>query len=148
MTALHLARGDDLERVLPLVAAFHQERALPLDEPACRAGLGPLLEGVPHGVVYLIGPARAPIGYVIISFGWSVTLGGMEGTVKEIFIRPGVRGRGIGSEILKELAKALGQAGLTALHVDLPRDDDRSLRFYTKLRFAPGPDHLRLTLSH
>ena len=76
MTALTLARPDDLERLTPLVAAFHDEAGIVQDDATRRAALTPLLAGSPHGVAYLIGPARAPIGYVILSFGWSMEFAG------------------------------------------------------------------------
>ncbi len=115
MTALNLAKPEDLERVMRLVGDFHQEEGINQDDPVRRAAILPLLEGSPHGAVYLIGPARAPIGYVTVSFGWSIELGGMDGFIDEVYIRPGVRGRGIGSEVLLSLPKALAGAGLKAL---------------------------------
>ena len=44
MTALHLAQMDDLPRLLPLVAAFHDEMGIKSDEAMRQAALTPLLE--------------------------------------------------------------------------------------------------------
>ncbi|MBA86036.1 GNAT family N-acetyltransferase [Thalassobius sp. S69A] len=146
MTALHLARPEDLDRLLPLAGAFHAELALPTDDTTRRAGLVPLLEGSPHGVAYLIGPQKAPIGYVVICFGWSVEFGGMDGFVDEIYIRPGVRGRGIGSEVLTALPKALAGAGLKALHLEVRTEDRRTRAFYEKLHFKLRDGYALMTL--
>ncbi|WP_319826436.1 GNAT family N-acetyltransferase [Thalassovita sp.] len=146
MTALHLARPEDLDRLLPMVAAFQDEHGIAMDDATRRAALDPLLAGSPHGVAYLIGPQRAPIGYVVISFGWALEFGGMDGFVDEIFIRPGVRGRGIGSEVLTALPKALSGAGLKALHLEVRRDDTRTRRFYSRLRFEEREDYMLMTL--
>lgn len=146
MTALHLARPEDIDRLLALIAAFQEEHGLALDDATRRAGLMPLLEGSPHGVAYLIGPQRAPIGYVVISFGWALEFGGMDGFVDEIYIRPGVRGRGIGSEVLTALPKALAGAGLKALHLEVKREDAATRRFYSKLRFQEREDYMLMTL--
>lgn len=129
-----------------MVAAFHAELGLDTNEDTRHAGLIPLLEGSPHGVAYLIGPQRAPIGYVVISFGWSVEFGGMDGFLDEIFIRPGVRGRGIGSEVLSSLPKALGAAGLKALHLEVQATDNRTRRFYERLRFQLRDGYALMTL--
>jgi len=145
MTALTLARPDDLERLLPLVAAFHDEAGIVQDDTTRRAALTPLLEGSPHGVAYLIGPARAPIGYIILSFGWSMEFAGMDGFVDEIYIRRAVRGRGIGSEVLSNLPKALAGAGLRALHLEVRRDNAKVRGFYEKLRFLPREDYILMT---
>ena len=145
MTKLILAGPDDLDRVLRLAGDFHAETGITQDETRRRAALLPLLDGSPHGCVYLAGPARAPIGYVLVSFGWSLEFGGLEGAINELYIRPGVRGRGIGSEILASLPKALGAAGLTALHIQIDRDNDALRALYEKQRFVARDRSLRMT---
>jgi GNAT superfamily N-acetyltransferase len=137
MSLLHLATLDDLDRVVPLVAAFHAEMGYDTDAAHHEAAVLPLLEGSPHGAIWLVGPRRAPVGYVVISFGWSVAYGGLHGVVDEIFVRPPVRGRGMGFEALNGIAKALGASGVRALHLDVARDDARTQRFYARARFQP-----------
>lgn len=145
MTQLSLAKSDDLDCLARLVGAFQAEQGINQDEATRRSALAPLLEGCPHGAAYLIGPARAPIGYIIVSFGWSVEVGGMDGRVDGLYIRPAVRGRGIGSEVLMSLPKALGNAGLKALHLSVKSEDDRAKRFYQKLHFQPREGHTLMT---
>ena len=143
--ALHLARPEDLERLLPLVAAFHGEEGLHKTDEQRRDALAPLLDGIPHGCVYLIGPARAPLGYVVVTFGWSVEFGGMDGFVDEIYIRPAVRGRGIATEVLSELPKALAGAGLKALHLEVGRENEVAQRLYARSRFQPRDRYMLMT---
>lgn len=134
--ALTLAAPEHLERLLPLVRAFHAEADIAQDDTARRAALLPLLEGIPHGSVYLIGPPKAPIGYIVITFGWSVEFGGLDGFVDEFFIRPGVRGRGIATEVLLTLPRALATAGLRALHLEVAADNPAARNLYTKAGFT------------
>ena len=143
--ALHLARPEHLEQVLALVAAFHEEEGITQDDATRHAALAPLLEGSPYGAVYIIGPTRAPIGYVIVTFGWSVEFGGMDGFVDEIYIRPRVRGRGIASEVLLELPKALADAGMKALHLEVDRDNDTAQRLYGRTGFKPRERYMLMT---
>lgn len=145
MTALTLAKPEDLERVLRLVADFHAEEGIVQTDNARRDALGPLLGGSPHGAVYVIGPARAPIGYVAIGFGWSIELGGLEGFVDEIYIRASVRGRGIGSEILGSLPRALATAGVKALHLEVDRDNAQARKLYEKMHFRPRERYMLMT---
>ncbi|WP_328598873.1 GNAT family N-acetyltransferase [Pseudooceanicola pacificus] len=145
MTSLHLAGPEDLQRLLPMVAAFHGEMEIDQTDEIRARALSVLLDGSEHGVVYLIGPVRSPIGYVVICFGWSLEFGGLDGFVDEIWIRPGVRGRGIGGEVLSILPKALAQAGLTALHLEVKRDDPRTVAFYRKQKFAPREQYMLMT---
>lgn len=140
---LTLARPDHLAQLLPLVAAFHADAGISGDDKTREAALRPLLDGSPHGAVYLIGPARAPIGYIALGFGWSIRSGGLDGRIDELFVRAGVRGRGIASEVLRSLPKALAGAGLKALHVELHAPDEMRLRLFSRAGFSrQADDHL------
>jgi len=143
--ALKLARPDDLERLMGLVGAFHVEAGITQDADQRRAALLPLLEGIPHGCIYLIGPSRAPLGYVILTFGWSIEFGGMDGFIDEIYIRPAVRGRGIATEVLLELPKALASAGLTALHLEVDRANEATQRLYLRAGFKQRDRYMLMT---
>ena len=133
--ALTLANAEHYDRLSALVGAFHTEEGLTTTTEQREAALMPLLEGSPHGVAYLIGPARAPIGYIVLSFGWSLEFGGMDGFVDELFIRPGVRGRGIATEVLLALPKALADAGLKALHLEVDVQNETAQRLYKRSGF-------------
>ena len=135
MSLLHLATPDDLPRLLPLVAAFHAEEGYDTDAAHHEAAIAPLLEGSPHGAVWLIGPRRAPVGYVVATFGWSVEFGGLDGFVDELYIRPAVRGRGMGGEALSLLCKALKEGGVRALHLEVDRANDAAQRLYARTLF-------------
>ena len=115
---LHLATPTDLDRLLPMVAAYHAFEGIESDDAHREAALRPLLEGSPHGAIWLIGPKIAPVGYVCVSFGWSLELDGLDGMIDEFWIREKVRGRGMGSEALAALQKALRDAGVRALSLE------------------------------
>ncbi|MFK7937767.1 MAG: N-acetyltransferase family protein [Roseovarius sp.] len=145
MTALTLAKPDDIDRITRLVADFHAEEGITQDHETRQQALSPLLEGSPHGAIYIIGPSRAPIGYAIISFGWSIELGGLDGFLDEIYIRPAVRGRGIGTEVLLSLPKALSGVGLRALHLEVDRQNTAARALYEKLHFEPRERYMLMT---
>lgn len=145
MTALTLAKSGDLDTILPLIAAFHDEAGIAQDDAGRRAAVTPLLDGSPHGAIYIAGPVRAPIGYAMISFGWSLEFGGLDGILDEIYIRPGVRGRGIGSEMLSALPRALAGAGLRMLHLEAARTDTRTREFYQRMHFTPRDDYILMS---
>lgn len=134
--ALTLAAPEHIERLDALVAAFHGEQEIVSTAEARLDGLRPLLDGSPHGAIYLIGPARAPIGYVIVTFGWSIEFGGLDGFVDELYVRPKVRRRGIASEVLQTLPRALAGAGLKALHLEVDREAEATQRLYKRAGFA------------
>ena len=133
--ALTLAKPEHLNSLTALVAAFHAEENITMSDEALTAGISPLLDGIPHGAAYLIGPPRAPIGYVVITFGWSVEFGGLDAIIEELYIRPGVRGRGIASEALIALPRALAGGGLRAIHLEVDRDNAAAVKLYRRAGF-------------
>jgi ribosomal protein S18 acetylase RimI-like enzyme len=135
MKSLHLAAEEDADKLLPLVAAFHAEMGFGTDAEHHAMAIAPLLGGSPHGAIWLIGPRRAPVGYIVLTFGWSVEFGGLDASVDEIFVRPAVRGRGMGQEALSGIAKAMKDAGVRALHLEVDREDENTQRFYHRARF-------------
>ena len=135
MTALQIATPEDMDRLLPLVAAYHAYEGIDQTDDTRHAALLPLLTGTPHGVAYLIGPRRAPVGYIVLSFGYSVELGGIDGFIDEFFIRERVRGRGMGSEVLLGLLPALEDHGVKALHLEVDRENAAAQRLYARAGF-------------
>ncbi|MEO1283651.1 MAG: GNAT family N-acetyltransferase [Pseudomonadota bacterium] len=145
MTQLTLAKPEHIAQLVKLVADFHAEDGITQTDVAREAAIMPLLEGSPHGAIYLAGPSKAPVGYVVLTFGWSLEMGGMDGFVDEIYIRPGVRGRGIGTEILTSLPAQLAGFGLKAVHLEVDRDKPDVQRLYQKMGFEARDRYVLMT---
>lgn len=143
--ALHLAKPDDLPRLQSLVARFHVSEGIQQSDEEREAALRPLLEGSPHGAAYLIGPRQGPVGYIVVSFGYSVEMGGIAGFVDEFYIRENVRGRGMGSEVIRTLIPALAEYGVKALHLEVDHTNDKAKRLYGRLGFDLRDKHQLMT---
>ena len=131
---LHLAGANDLERLLPMVARYHAGEGIEMSDEARAEAVKPLLDGSPLGAVWFIGPKMAPVGYVAVSFGWSIEMGGMDAFIDELWVREKVRGRGMGSEALAALIPALVGAGVKALHLEVA-DGNAAERIYKRAGF-------------
>lgn len=143
--ALHLAKPDDLPRLQSLVARFHAHEGIEQSDEDRAAALRPLLEGSPHGAAYLIGPRQGPVGYIVVSFGYSVEMGGIDGFIDEFYIRENVRGRGMGGEVLRSLMPALADSGVKALHLEVDRENLDAKRLYGRLGFEPREKYHLMT---
>ncbi|NNE80348.1 MAG: GNAT family N-acetyltransferase [Silicimonas sp.] len=139
---LHLAAPEDLDRVTSMVERFHGEAGIDSDAEHRETAVRPLLDGSPLGAIWLIGPRMAPVGYVCVSFGWSLELGGMDGFIDELWIRPKVRGRGMGSDALAALQGTLHEVGVRALHLEVARTNAGAERIYKRAGFHERPSNL------
>jgi ribosomal protein S18 acetylase RimI-like enzyme len=133
---LHLANLEDAPKLLPLVAACHTETSLEHDDQTRDAGFIPLLEGSPYGCIWLIGPRKAPVGYVAATFSWSLEFGGLIANISEIYVRPAVRGRNMGTEALLSVAKALQSSQVRALYIEVNDASTRLAGLYKRCGFA------------
>lgn len=143
--ALTLGKPEHLDKLVALVAAFHDEAGIHSTDETRRAGVAPLLDGVPHGCAYLIGPPKAPIGYVVICFGWSVEFAGLDAMIDELYIRPGVRGRGIATEALVALPRALSSFGLRAIHLEVDKDNPNAIKLYRRSGFEAREKYMLMS---
>lgn len=131
---LHLAGQGDLERLLPLVASYHAQAGIEADDDHRRGAIEPLLNDSPLGAIWFIGPKMAPVGYVVVSFGWSIEMGGMDAFIDELWVREKVRGRGMGSDALAALIPALEEAGVKAMHLEV-ESGNAAERIYKRAGF-------------
>ncbi|MGR3492958.1 MAG: GNAT family N-acetyltransferase [Shimia sp.] len=94
-----------------------------------------MLAGSPHGVVYLAGPRVAPLGYAVVTFGWSIEFGGLDAWLDEIYVRAQVRGRGIGGDMLFGLVAELRDRQVKGLSLEVDRGDAATQKLYSRVGF-------------
>ncbi len=143
--AIHLATEADFHRLDALVAAFHSETGAESTADQRADALVPLLNGSPYGSAYLIGPRRAPVGYLVVTFSWSIKYAGMDAAIAELYIRPNVRGRGMASNALHAICQALESNGISAFHIEVDREDPAAHKLYEKADFARRDRSCRMT---
>lgn len=134
--AVHLATEADYHRLDALVEAFHAEIGRASTAERRADALVPLLNGSPYGSAYLIGPRRAPVGYLVVTFSWSIEFAGLKAAFDEIYIRPNVRGRGMASNALHGLCDALESNGITSFNLEVDREDAAAQKLYERAGFT------------
>lgn len=142
---ISLAKPEHLNALLPLVEAFHQEVGVEQDSEHRHGAIAPLLDGNPLGAVYLFGPTRAPIGYMVMTFTWSVEFGGIKAGIDQIYVRPAIRRRGLASEAINSIGRTLRQASVRAISLEVRPDDAAAMRLYEKSLFHPRERYQAMT---
>src|ERR1041385_2635672 len=93
---LREASPRDVERLLPLVREYYAEDAYPFDEEAVRRALAALVSSPELGRVWIVLDGEDVVGYVAITYGFSIEYKGRDAFVDEVFVRAEHRGRGLG----------------------------------------------------
>ncbi|WP_107498021.1 N-acetyltransferase [Thalassobius sp. I31.1] len=142
---LSLCSPDDRERLANMVTQFHAEEELPTTDTERAAGIDILFSGEMQAAAWLIGPKSSPVGYIIVSFGFCMAIGGREALIDEIWIRPSVRGRGMGSQCLMAIMKELAKMDVQRVNLDVAADNPKAKMLYEKLGFRTHERYQRMS---
>lgn len=134
MSILRAATPDDLGRLWAMIEDSLPAR--PASGEAEKSALTELLSNPALGQLFLVGPSQAPVGFLALSFGYSIARGGRTASIDQIFIRERVRGRGLGGQILSALPAALAAEGIRHISLEVGSDDASAQRFFAKAGFS------------
>jgi GNAT superfamily N-acetyltransferase len=136
LPVLSVAEPADLDRLLPLVRAYHALEQIERTDDERRASLAPLLGYNPFGTIWLVLGDDEAIGYIALCFGYSIEFDGRDVFVDEFFLVESARGRGLGRRVFGDVSAAAAELGIVALHLEVARSNSRARRFYESLSFA------------
>jgi GNAT superfamily N-acetyltransferase len=114
------------------------------DEPAVRAALTQLLVNPALGRAWLIVADGTTVGYIVLTFGFSLESHGRDGFIDELYLAPEWRRQGFGAAAVELVSAEAQRLGLQKLYLEVERPNNDARRFYRRLGFA---DHNRFLLS-
>lgn len=136
---------DDIDILLGLMGGLHREDpwSVPFVEEEVRATIAELLQSPTLGRAFLIYRNELCIGYLVLSFDFSLEYGGKNAWIDELFILAEFRGRGIGAKVLEFAAQTARELGARVLHLEVNRGNP-AINLYRRCGFE---DHDRYLLS-
>ena len=145
LPALQLAQLADLPVLLPLMQGYYRDDHLEFDAQRHPATLARLLQEPQWGRVWLIQQQRQPVGYVAVSFGFSLELCGNDAYIDELFVIPAARGQGVARHALQQLDGELALLGIRALHLEVDRGNAPAQRLYSALGYGRRDRYFLMT---
>jgi ribosomal protein S18 acetylase RimI-like enzyme len=135
------ARPTDLERLLPLMAAFNRAEGIPFRRSKVIAGLGQLLRRRSLGVVVVADSADGARldGYAIGTFGFDLEFAGPDAFLTELFVRPDSRRGGLGARLLAAVTRELREDGARAVTLLVDPKKAAARRLYARAGFEEIP---------
>jgi GNAT superfamily N-acetyltransferase len=131
-----VAGPGDLETLLPFVREFWVIERLAFVEPVVRRALGGILAQPDFGRVVVIELDSLPVGYTVLTLGYSLEHGGRDAFIDELYLREAQRGKGIGTAALAHAAELCRQLGVNALHLEVDHVNPRARALYERNGFA------------
>src|SRR5438067_2150985 len=91
---------SDLDTLVRFVRAFYTGERIAFDAPTVRAALAEMLDDPTLGRVWVTMLGDDLIGYLVLTFGYSIEFGGRFALLDELFIDEAHRGQGAGTAAL------------------------------------------------
>lgn len=137
-----LAAPDDLRALLEFMRQFYAIDGYPFEENAIRVALTDIVGNEALGRVWLINDGIKDIGYIVVTFGYSLEYHGRDAFIDELFIEAHHRAQGIGTKTLQFVLDACREHSVHALHLEVERTNVAGLSLYRKFGFEAHDRHL------
>ena len=131
-----IAGPNDVETLLPFVREFWVIERLAFVEPAVRRALAGILANAELGRVVAIELESQPIGYYVLTLGYSLEYLGRDAFVDELYVREAHRGIGIGDRAIELAVEECRRLGVRALHLEVDHVNPRARALYERVGFA------------
>ena len=137
VTRIRRSSADDLDVLVELGAEYCEADGHVFDEATVRAGFAGVVTDDTYGFVLVVEVDHAVVGYAVVSWGWSIEIGGIDVVLDEIYVRP--KGLGLGSELLRAVVAACHDAGVKRVFLETEPANDRARRWYESVGFETEP---------
>jgi len=138
------ATAADAQRILPMMRAYYGEEGYPFDPERARAALLGLVADPGLGEAWLALERDAPVGYVVVCFGWSLEHQGRDAFVDELFVEAAARGRGVGRRLMDLAIERCRAGAVRSLHLEVERANTKAQALYASLGFR-GTDRVLMS---
>ena len=140
--SFRLAQPSDAELLMEFIQEFYEYDQHPFDDYTVRAALLKLLNDEFLGRVWLIQQASDAIGYIVLTFGYSLEYRGRDAFIDEFYIRESHRGQGVGRKTIEFVEEVCPSLDIHALHIEVERNNTAAQGFYRKVEFEDQDSYL------
>jgi GNAT superfamily N-acetyltransferase len=140
-----LVRPEDLPILLGLMKAMQEDDpwSVPFEEDRVRETVRMLLVDARCGKAWFVCEGARIVGYIVMSFDFSLEYGGVNPWVDEFFIEKESRRKGLGARVLDFFEQAAREAGATAIHLEV-NHGNRAIELYRRRGFV---EHSRFLMT-
>ena len=139
-----LANSTDIDKLMEFMRQFYAIDQYLFDEQAARTTLEKIVDDLSLGRVWLINHEDEAIGYLVVTFGYSLEYHGRDAFIDELFVKASHRNLGIGTKAIQFALEACPELGIQALHLEVERSNAAAQALYRKFGFE---DHDRFLMT-
>lgn len=140
------ALPQDVERLTALMDEFYEAAGYKLNHQRAANAFTALLADERLGRVWLIQSGSRDVGYVVVTFCFSMEYGGLSAILDDFFIQSPFRGRGLGKAALAQVRSFCESCGARAVNVETGHDNAVAQAVYRHMGFV-NTDRQLMTLK-
>jgi ribosomal protein S18 acetylase RimI-like enzyme len=133
--AFHPLTRNDLPNLLTLMRELYANQHMIFDPDVAAAAARALLRDESLGRIFLIHSGGHLAGYFALTFCFSLEFHGRFGLLDELYIRERCRGQGLGRRAEALAATICKAEGLSALRLEVGKDNTAAESLYSRLGF-------------
>ena len=136
------ATTADLPAFLTLHERFFAEEGYPYHRERIVAAAERLIATPAFGRLVLIEAEGAVVGYLVVTFGYSLEFHGRDAFVDELYVDEPYRGRGAGRKALGMAEEICSAEGIAALHLEVEHENEKARELYRRAGYVAHTRHL------
>jgi diamine N-acetyltransferase len=140
--SFRIATDADTDQLLRMMHEYYAFDHHAFEPEKAHAALAGLLRDPALGRVWLICAGENIVGYIVLTFGYSLELLGRDAFVDEFFLLESHRGQGWGRKTMEFVEQAARALEVHAIHLEVTRHNAGAHQFYPKLGFKDRGHHL------
>jgi ribosomal protein S18 acetylase RimI-like enzyme len=132
-----------LLRMMRLLAE-QEPGKIQFDEPQARATFRHFLSIPAFGRVWLLSEGNLPVGYIVLTIGFSFEFHGHDAFIDELYVEATYRRRGYGRQAVEFLEKKARELNVNAIHLEVDQGNDPAFNLYRRTGYE---DHDRFLMT-
>lgn len=106
------------------------------DEPAVCQVLRKFVADPGLGRAWIFFDDATPVGYIVLTFGFSFEYHGRDAFIDELYVEPQYRRQGIGRRAMQFVAESAREFGVNAIHLEVDKGNDAAEELYRRVGYA------------
>ncbi len=141
---LRLATDADADLLLEMMQEYYRFDGHAFDKPKAQSALLNFLRDPSFGRAWLICEQQTPVGYVVLTFGYSLEFLGRDAFLDEFYLRESHRGRGWGRQALDYVEEQARNFEIRSIHLEVVQENGFAKEFYRRRGYL---DHRHSLMS-
>lgn len=142
--SFRLAAESDSTLLLQMMREYYAFDGHAFDEPKAHVALLTFLRDSSFGRAWLICEGERPVGYIVLTFGYSLEYLGRDAFIDEFYRRQSHRGQGWGRRTLEFVEDRARAFEIRSIHLEVVRENTAAREVYRRCGYV---DHRHSLMS-